>query len=99
MIKIKPILPSLKDKERYILYEGKVSRTMIKQGIKDFIGEYGLSRAGIMFISYKNNKGIIKTNVKYLDHVKTALSLMKTRVKPIKVSGTIKKLKSCLNGG
>jgi RNase P/RNase MRP subunit POP5 len=93
VIKIKPILPSLKEKKRYILYEGKLSRNAIKQGIKDFIGEYGMAKAGIMFIKSKNNKGIIKTNVKWLEQVKTALSLMKTRVKPVKVSGTLKKLK------
>lgn len=93
MIKIKPILPSLKEKKRYILYEGKVSRNTIKQGIKDYIGEYGMAKAGIMFIKSKNNKGIVKTNVKWLEQVKTALSLMKTRVKPVKVSGTLKKLK------
>ncbi len=93
VIKIKPILPSLKEKKRYILYEGKLSRNAIKQGIKDFIGEYGMAKAGIMFIKSKNNKGIVKTNVKWLEQVKTALSLMKTRVKPVKVSGTLKKLK------
>ena len=93
VIKIKPILPSLKEKKRYILYEGKASRNAIKQGIKDYIGEYGIAKAGIMFIKSKNNKGIIKTSVKWLDQVKTALSLMKTRVKPVKVSGTLKKLK------
>lgn len=69
---------------------------MIRDGIKDFIGEYGIAKAGIMFIKYKGNRGIIKTNVKSLEQVKTALSLMKQRVKPAKVSGTLKKLKLCL---
>lgn len=99
VIKIKAILPVLKEKKRYILYESKLNNNILRQGIKDFIGEYGMAKAGIMFISSRNNRGIIKTNVKWLDQVKTSLSLMKQRVKPIKVSGTLKKLKSHLNGG
>lgn len=99
VIKIKAILPVLKEKKRYILYEGKVNYSNLREGIKDFIGEYGMAKAGVMFIMSRNNKGIIKTSVKWLEQVKTSLSLMKQRVKPIRVSGTLKKLKSYLNGG
>lgn len=96
VIKIKPILPSLKEKKRYILYEGKASRNSLKQGIRAFIGDLGMAQAGIMFIKSKNDKGIIRTDVKWVDKVKTSLSLMKPRVQPVKVSGTLKKLKSSL---
>lgn len=93
MIKIKPLLPSLKEKKRYILYEGNATTNNITRAIKDFIGDYGMAKAGTMFIKSKKSRGIIKTNVEWLEQVKTALSLMKTRVKVLKVSGTLKKLK------
>ncbi len=96
MIKIRPLLPSLKEKKRYILYKGEVSKNNLNKGIKDFIGEYGMAKAGLMFIKSKNNKGIIRTNVKWLEQVRTSLSLMKTRVRILKISGTLKKLKSLL---
>ena len=83
-MKIKPILPSLKENRRYLVYEtiGNISQEEAKMalnnGIKDFIGQLGLAKAGLIHINeYKNNKGIISINNKSVDEVKMALSLIK----------------------
>jgi len=106
---MKPLLPSLREKKRYIVIEiignkinvGK-SENQIYQSIIKFLGELGVSRANIKIISdsWKGNKGIIKTNVKYVDEVKVALGLIKKLenkdiiVNVVGVSGILKKAKS-----
>ena len=84
---MKPLLPSLKEKKRYlsfdIISEGKfsvddVSKAVISETLS-FLGTFGSAKAGIMFLKdkYNNNKGIIKTSHKYVDKVRTSLSLIK----------------------
>ena len=102
MIKIKPLLPVLKEKKRYLLYEidgkNKISNDEIESGVRDFIGDLGMARAGFRFVKNKNNKGIIQVNHKYVDEVKTGLMLIKkinrnqVRFRTVKVSGVINKL-------
>lgn len=94
MVKIKPLLPSLKEKKRYILYEGAIS-TEIDSKLKGFLGELGLARSGARILMKKGNKGIIKTNVKYLNDTRSALALIEN-LKIIRVSGTLNKV---MNGG
>jgi ribonuclease P/MRP protein subunit POP5 len=102
---IKPILPSLREKKRYIVYEAisdkKLNSNEIKQSIDDallkFIGEFGYAKAGPLFVQTKNNKGIIRINNKYLNEIKTSLALIekiknkKVIIKTIGVSGILKK--------
>ena len=107
--KMKPILPSLKEKKRYIVFEvisdKKVSQREIGDGIRNniakFLGELGIAKAGFVLMkdTIKGNKGIIRTNVKYQDEVKMALALIKNLgkekviVNVIGVSGILKKAK------
>ena len=108
MSKIKTILPSLREKKRYIAFEvisdNKFSFDEIKKEINKHIlkilGEKGYSKAGIMFINMnKQNKGIIKTNNKELINTRAALTLIneinnkKAIIKCKKVSGLLKKVK------
>jgi len=106
---MKPILPSLKEKKRYIVFEvisdKKVSQREIGDGIRNniakFLGELGIAKAGFVLMkdTIKGNKGIIRTNVKYQDEVKMALALIKNLgkekviVNVIGVSGILKKAK------
>lgn len=106
MSKIKPLLPALREKKRYLVYEvisdTKMNLSNIKENIKRkvmiFMGELGYSKAGIMFLDKdKENKGIIRVSSKYLDHLKTALILIKDLnnqnvvIKTVGVSGMLNK--------
>ncbi len=102
-IKEKPILPSLREKKRYILFEtiskNKIKSEDIKKAISGkclaFLGELGCAKAGIMIVK----PNVIKVNTKYVNDVRTTLALIEkinnenVVVKTIKVSGILKKLK------
>jgi len=113
--KIKPLLPTLKERKRYILFKiytdseiekEKVSRCVAKACLQ-FLGELNMAKSGIQFLPETLNKtektGIIRTNNKYLDQVKAALTLIKdiegkkTSFSTIKVSGSLDKLKKIHN--
>jgi RNase P/RNase MRP subunit POP5 len=97
------LLPSLKQKKRYIIFEvsEKVSELDLKeevsQALFEFVGTLGVSKMSPLFVKYKNNKFIMKINHKYVDEAKSALILIKTiknkpvTIKSIITSGTIKK--------
>lgn len=80
----------------------ELERTML-----EFLGELGYGRAGVMVMdNWQDNKGIIRTETKSVDSVKTALTMLqrvgdqKVMVKTIGVSGILKKAKSkFLKGG
>jgi len=108
--KLKPILPSLREKKRYLTFE-----ILSKEKIEDFpavsssiwanslsfMGELGAAKAGIWLLAdkYDENKqrGIIKVSNKYVNELKTSLSLIKeinkkeVIVRSIMVSGMLNK--------
>lgn len=107
--KLKPLLPSLREKKRYLLYEviskKKFDQDDINKEINkaknSFFGTYLSSKAGIMIMKNKfeekTQKGVIRVNNKFVDHLKTALGLI-TKIKDydaiirtVKVSGILKK--------
>ena len=99
MIRIKPLLPTLKENKRYILYEIRSKDKMnnhqkiIQEEIRNFIGDLGIAKAGLRFLKRKNNKGILQVNAKSVHEVKTGLALIKKfNVRTVKVSGMINKL-------
>lgn len=112
---IKPILPSLKEKKRYLIYEVKAEKTLNFRDVKpelnkkmlEFLGELGYGKAGIIIMDeFQNNKGIIRMQTKSLDNVKIALTMVKkigdqkVIVKSVGVSGILNKAKNkFLNGG
>ncbi len=66
-----------------------------------FLGELGYGKAGVMVTEiWDDNQGVIRTNNKSVDHVKTALAMVETisgqkvMVKTIGVSGMLKKAKN-----
>lgn len=109
MYKIKRILPSLREKKRYIAFEviseERLDKNMVNNAIfdanKSYLGELGCAKANFKVLDYDENskKGMIKASNKYIDYVKASLSLIKriknTKViiKTMGVSGTIKNLK------
>ena len=85
--KLKPVLPSLREKKRYLVYE-----VISKEKIMDtnsvssaisgcslhFLGQLGAAKAGIMVLNNKWNpelqRGIIKVSHKYADALKASLA-------------------------
>lgn len=86
--KVKPLMPSLREKKRYMLYQvvsdKKFSQveieTTIKKAQNDFLGILGSAKAGVMILKNKFDEkeqtGIIRVSAKYMDHMKTALGLV-----------------------
>ena len=98
VIKIKNLLPSLKERKRYILY--KISKKMekydIERALKEFVGELGNAKAGLRFIKHEGEKGIIQVNHKFVDEIKTGLALIyrpDLMIRTVRVSGSLNNLK------
>ena len=86
--KLKPVLPSLREKKRYLAFEvisrekindfGAVSNAVMHYSLQ-FLGQLGAAKAGIMVLNNKwdahNQRGIIKVSHKHVDAVKAALAL------------------------
>ena len=85
----KAVLPSMREKKRYLAFEiisiDKFNFIDIKKSItesaKDFLGTLGMAKAGIILLDEKFNKekqkGLIKVNNKYLNELKASLALIK----------------------
>jgi ribonuclease P/MRP protein subunit POP5 len=83
MSKIKPILPTLRERKRYLCFE-----IISKDKITDFsavskalwssfarlLGDFELAKAGVMLIgdryNDKSQRGILKVNNRYLNHIR-----------------------------
>lgn len=106
MYKIKPVLPSLREKKRYIkcdvISEDKLDFNTVKKEVDThllkFLGENGYSKAGIQYVNH-DSKLIVRTSARELINTISALMLMNKirnkniRLKTTKVSGILKKLK------
>ena len=100
---MKVILPTLKERNRYLVYEIKNSKKYtineikneMKKAILQFLGELECAKANILILDdFKKNRGIIKVNNKCVDKVKVALMLIRSFiVETVYVSGTLKKAK------
>ncbi len=88
---MKRLLPSLREKKRYIVFEGG-SLKNIDEALNKFLGILGMSKVNpvVMKDKIKDKKGIIRINHAYKDEVIVALSLVKG-LKIIGVSGILKK--------
>lgn len=86
--KMKPLLPSLKERKRYLVFEvvsksklpdfSQISKTL-KNTCSRFLGEIGMAKAGFYIMKDKSckNKGIIRMNHNMVDSVKAALTMVK----------------------
>lgn len=90
MTKIKPVLPSLRGKKRYLVFEiiseNKIDNLndisdSILGSCQKFFGEMGMAKAGLLMLNDKYNKekqkGIIKVDNKMVDNLKAALCFVK----------------------
>jgi len=107
-IKQKALIPSLREKKRYVVYEAisngnysfKELKSSILEGFRDMFGLDGLSRAGLEFIDFKEGKGIIRVSSKGLDNLKAVFCIVRkinkhdAVLRSLGVSGMLKKVKS-----
>ena len=89
MNRIKPVLPSLREKKRYLAFKiyskGKIKSfsgvsDAINASVHGFIGSLGASKAGIQIVHNKFDlgaqAGIIRVNNRFLDHLKASLTMI-----------------------
>ncbi len=88
MAKLKGLLPSLREKKRYIAFEvmsettlhfNDVTRTLWNSLLHLF-GEVGAADAGLLFVKdqYKNNKGILRVKHTAVNRMKAAMAFTTT---------------------
>lgn len=105
MVRIKPLLPTLRERKRYLAFEvladKELSWNAIKKAVFDAMKEYagidGLSDAGLLFVKNNGNKGILRVSHTSLNKIRAALIFIKTIenqqviVKSIGASGMLNK--------
>ena len=106
---IKPIMPSLREKKRYLAFEAitnsqidfKKAKEDISNAFIDLHGTLGTSKIAPMFLENKWNNasktGIIKIGHKHVDDMKAAFAIAgsdKIIYKSLGVSGILKKAES-----
>lgn len=87
--KIKPLMPSLRERKRYLAFEiiserpikdFKAVEAAIQAKSLEFIGELGCAEAGIMILNDKynpqNQRGVIRVNNKNLNRLRATLALI-----------------------
>ncbi len=89
--KLKPLMPTLREKKRYLVYE-VISKSRLNDAVhankaildasKEFLGDLGMAKAGILPLddqwSQSMQRGIIRLNNKHADNVKAALVFVKS---------------------
>jgi len=88
--KIKPLLPSLRERKRYLAYEvisrHKFNDTVevnkaIFDAAKDFLGSFGMAKAGVLMLNDKWNsnlqRGIMRVNNKHVDSLRSSFIFVK----------------------
>lgn len=103
------MIPNLRERKRYMAYEiisdnhisNESATKSVMNGIKDFLGTYGMAKAGIMHVK----PGILRVGHTEVDRVKAALALIhniegkNAIIRTKYVSGSLDKTKSMINGG
>lgn len=91
---MKLLKPSHREKKRYLLLEGKdVDKENIEEAILNYIGILGYAKASPKIITKDKDKIILAVNRKELDKVRASFLLSGKKIKILKVSGSLKKLK------
>ena len=85
-MQLKTLLPSLKEKKRYLAFEviskSKTTYTdtakAIWNSVLSFAGTSGAARMGINIMTYNNQKGLIRVAHTSLEELKASLTLITT---------------------
>ncbi len=104
---IKPLIPSLRERKRYLVFE-YISKAVISpedagktimKAAREFLGDLGVAGAGLKIIKdkYKKNRGIVRVNHKFVDHVRASFCFVNevagnpVQLRSIGASGILKK--------
>ena len=107
---IRPLMPSMREKKKYLAFEiiadskitdVKAVTLAIWESTLDFLGELDTAKAGLIVLEERwdssKQRGIIKIDNKYIDHVRASLSLIDqingqdVMVRTVGISGILKK--------
>ena len=91
---MKALIPSHREKKRYLQLRGKNLKKNVPQAIKEFVGILGMSEASPTFIKSTKDSAILSINRKSIDKVKASFAVFKDKIEVLKVSGTLKGLKN-----
>lgn len=108
MLQTKALKPSHREKKRYIVYEVSNSSNMfhtqqaLVKRLEQLLGIFMSAQAGIMPLTFSNNRGILRVNHTAVDYIKACFTMIDElaekplQIKSILVSGVINKAKSQL---
>ncbi|HUW43900.1 MAG TPA: hypothetical protein VMV95_02995 [Bacillota bacterium] len=88
---MKPLKPSIREKKRYLLVEGKVKD--VEKAILEGIGVLGMSKTGLGWIKTDKKSAIISVNRGAVDSVRACFAIWPEKIIAKKVSGTLKGLR------
>lgn len=105
ILKQKALLPTLREKKRYVVYEVLSDKNIEQKDIKkaiiseyeEFFGHLTMLKSGIRFIDSNKQKGIIKIRDKFTDNLKAIftqineISNQKLIIMSLGVSGILNK--------
>jgi ribonuclease P/MRP protein subunit POP5 len=107
-MRLKPLIPSLREKKRYVAYQVKSADYLekrdaeqaIEKEILSLIGTLGTANASLLFLKdWDQNKGIVKVQPKYVDYLKASFALIsnvngkQATIESIGVSGMVGNLR------
>ncbi len=107
-MKLKALLPTLREKKRYIVFEAfgkdsvsqKDAHQAISAELQKFLGEFGMAKAGVVLLKdWSKNKGVLRVANKEVDTVRSAIMLARGKdfaFKTLAVSGSLEKLRNKL---
>jgi RNase P/RNase MRP subunit POP5 len=82
---MKALIPSHKERKRYLLLKGNDLKKQVDSAIKDFVGSLGLAEASPKWIK----KGILSVNRNSLDKVRASFAVWPEKIEVLRVSGTL----------
>ena len=106
VVKTKSLLPSLREKKRYVVFEviseDKQSfdrvKSLIKDQVKSLFGILGLANMGMIFLNdWNGNRGIVRINNKYINNLRGCfvnLNEQNLMVHTVGISGILKKARN-----
>jgi len=90
---MKSLKPTMREKKRYLLIEGKELRKNVEKAILDFIGVLGMSKTALEWIKENKDSAVISINREMIDSVRAGLCVWPSKIEVKRVSGTLKGLK------
>jgi len=90
---MKALIPSQREKKRYLLITGINLRENVRRAILDYVGKLGFSKVALSFIQEDEKEAIICINRESLNLVRASLCIWPEKITVKKVSGTLKGLR------